>query len=70
LTVNYGKGEQTIMVPASAPVVTLAPADRTTLVSGAPLVVFARKGTDGMLTAGAVAVGKNGLVRRRCSRLQ
>ena len=61
LTVNYGAGEQKIVVPNGVPVVTLAPADRAMLAPGAHVIAFALKADDGTLTAGAVAVGKDGL---------
>jgi hypothetical protein len=62
LTVDYGKGKQAIVVPESAAIVTLAPADRAMLAPGASVVVFARKANDGALSAGAVAVGTPGVV--------
>ncbi len=62
LTVNYGKGEQKIAVPEGVPVVTPTPGSTAMLVPGAHVVVFARKAEDGALTAGAVAVGKDGVV--------
>jgi hypothetical protein len=62
LTVNYGTGEAKIVVPEGAPVVTLTPGDKTMLVAGAHVVVFARRADDGALSAGAVAVGKDGVV--------
>jgi hypothetical protein len=62
LTVDYGKGRQSIVVPDQAPIVTLAPANRTMLVAGAPVVAFARKAADGALTAGGIAVGRDGTV--------
>jgi hypothetical protein len=62
LTVDYGKGEQTIAVPDSAAIVTLTPGDPALLAPGVHVVVFARKGADGALSAAAVAAGKDGLV--------
>ena len=60
LTVNDGKAEQTIIVPPSAPVVAFAPSNRDLLAPEAPIVVFAHKEKDGTLSAGAIAVGKDG----------
>ena len=61
LTVNYGAGEQKIVVPDGTPLVTLMPADRAMLTQGAHIVVFGRKAEDGKLTANGIAVGKDGL---------
>jgi hypothetical protein len=61
LTVNYGAGEQKIVVPDNAPVVTLEPADRAMLTPGAHVLVFARKAQDGSFDASRIAVGKDGL---------
>ncbi len=62
VTLKYKDGEQTIYVPPTAPVVTFEPGDRAMLVPGAHVLVSATKQPDGSLTAGGVAVGKNGLV--------
>jgi hypothetical protein len=62
LTVNYGKGEQKIVVPDNVPVVTPGPGDTAMLTPGSHVVVFARKADDGALSAGSVAVGKDGVV--------
>jgi len=63
LTLTY-KGEQKrVFVPASAPIVTFAPADRSALVPGAHVVIFsARKASDGSLLTAGIVVGKDGLV--------
>lgn len=61
LTVKYKGGEQSVTVPPGVPVVTFEPGDRTELVPGAHVIVFAQTGGDGKLTAERVAVGKNGL---------
>ena len=62
ITVNYGAGERKIAVPDDVPVVTFEPADRSLLVPGAAVVVFARRAEDGSLSAAAVAVGRGGVV--------
>ncbi len=62
MTLKYKDGEKTIVVPDDAPIVTFEPGDKTMLVPGAHIIVTAAKQTDGSLTAGRVAVGKNGLV--------
>lgn len=61
LTVTYKDGSQTITVPASAPVVTFAPAERADLKAGAPIFFGATKSADGKLSAGRVVVGKDGV---------
>ena len=61
LTVKYKGGEKNVTVPSNIPVVTFEPADKTQLVAGAHVIVFAQTGDDGKLTAERVAVGKNGL---------
>lgn len=62
ITVNYGAGERKIVVPDDVPVVTFEPADRSLLVPGAVVVVFARRAEDGSLGAAAVAVGRGSVV--------
>jgi hypothetical protein len=62
LTVNDGRGEQTIVVPPTTPVVAYAPGNRDSLAPEVPIVVFAHKDKDGTLAAGAVVVGKDGVV--------
>ncbi len=61
LTVNYGGGQSsTILVPQTAPVVTLEPANRTALNTGAKVFVVGTR-NEGGFTATRVAVGKDGL---------
>ena len=60
LTVDYGKGEKKIQVPASVPVVGVMPADASKLVPGAHVFVATKK--DAPQTAGFVAVGIGGAV--------
>jgi hypothetical protein len=62
LTLTYKGGEQTVFVPAKAPVITYAPATKTALKKGAHVIVFATQDADGSMTATRVGVGKNGLV--------
>jgi len=62
LTLKYKDGEKTVFVPANAPIVTFEPGDRAMLKPGAHVIVTATKQPDGSLTAGGVAVGKDGLV--------
>jgi hypothetical protein len=63
LTLRYKDGEQKIVVPEGIPIVTGAPADRSALVPGAGVFIFAaQRQSDGTFTAPRVTVGLNGLV--------
>jgi hypothetical protein len=62
MTLKYKDGEQVVVVPAEAPIVTFEPGERAMLKPGAHVIVTATKQPDGSLTAGGVAVGKDGLV--------
>jgi hypothetical protein len=62
MTLKYKDGENIVVVPADAPVVTFEPGERTQIVPGAHIIVTATKQPDGTLTASRVAVGKDGLV--------
>jgi len=62
MTLKYKDGEKTVIVPPEAPIVTFEPGDRAMVVPGAHVLLTATKQADGSLTAGRVAVGKNGLV--------
>ena len=62
MTLKYKDGEKIVIVPEDAPIVTFEPGDKAMLVPGAHILVTAAKQPDGGLTAGRVAVGKNGLV--------
>lgn len=60
ITVTYNGGQQTVLVPPTAPIVALQPAERPAVVPGAH--VFIRASADGdKTTADFVAVGKDGL---------
>ncbi len=60
LTVDYGKGEKTIRVPANVPVVGIVPADASKLLPGAH--VFVATKPDAPKSAAFVAVGIDGTV--------
>ena len=60
LTVTYKGGEQTILVPPTAPIVTFKPGTMAEVTKGATVFVAATK-DDGKVTADAVAVGVNGV---------
>jgi len=57
LVVSYKGGKQTIVVPPTAPVVNLEPAEMSAVTAGAPVFVIASD-DDGKLSGGLVAVGK------------
>lgn len=60
LTVTYKGGEQTILVPPTAPIVTFKPGAKSEVTKGATVFVNATK-DDGKVTANAVAVGSEGV---------
>jgi hypothetical protein len=60
LTVTYKGGQQTILVPPTAPIVKFAPGMKADAVTGARVFIKASE-TDGKITAGAVAVGVDGV---------
>ena len=62
LTLTYKGGQQHLVVTPDTPVVTLAPSDASLLVPGNHVFLSAAQQPDGTLTAGRVAVGKDGLV--------
>ena len=61
LTLRHKDGENGIIVPKDAPIVTFAPGDRSLLAPGAGILVSAVKQPDGTMTASRVVVGKNGV---------
>jgi endonuclease YncB( thermonuclease family) len=61
LTLTY-KGEQKrVSVPPDAPIVTLVPAQKTDVTTGAPVFISTQRQPDGTLTAARVTVGPNGV---------
>ena len=60
LTVTYNGGQQTILVPPTAPIVAFQPADRSVAMKGAHVFIHASEAA-GQQTADFVAVGKDGL---------
>jgi hypothetical protein len=60
LTVAYKDGQQTIIVPPTAPIVTFKPGTMSDVTKGANVFVNATK-DEGKITAAAVAVGMNGV---------
>jgi hypothetical protein len=60
LTLKYKDGEQTIVVPPEAPIVTFAPGSRDDLKKGAGVFIgAARKQPDGTYQAGRINVGRD-----------
>jgi hypothetical protein len=59
LKLRYKDGEKTVVVPESVPIVTFKPADRSLLVPGAKVIVFAQL-RDGKPTAMRALAGRNG----------
>jgi hypothetical protein len=60
LTVTYKDGQQTIIVPPTAPIVTFKPGTMADVTKGATVFVNAVK-DEGRITAAAVIVGKDGV---------
>jgi hypothetical protein len=60
ITVTYNGGEQTILVPPTAPIVAYQPAEQSAMMTGAHVVIRASE-AGGKVTADQVAVGKDGL---------
>lgn len=62
ITVKYKDGEQKIVVPANAPIVTYVPGNMADLKPGAKIIIIAAaRQPDGTYTAARVNVGKDGL---------
>lgn len=62
LVLSYAGGEKTVIVPSGAAVVFSEVGDRSALVRGARVVVYATRRPDGALISERVSVGKNGSV--------
>lgn len=62
LVVTYKGGQQKVLVPPYAPVVYMAPGDRSQLKSGESVVVVASRDKQGKLTARSVIAGVDGVV--------
>jgi hypothetical protein len=62
LTLKYKDGEQKIIVPADAPIVTYSPGSKDEVKPGAKIMIFnATKQADGTLTSPSINVGRDGL---------
>jgi RNase P/RNase MRP subunit p29 len=62
ITVRYKDGEKKVLIPEDVPVVNIVPGDRSLLLPGTKVVLFARKNADGSLSALFISAGKNGIV--------
>jgi hypothetical protein len=62
ITVKYQNGEKKIVIPPDVPIVSLEVGDRSLLVPGAHVVLFAHQEADGSLAANFISAGKNGVV--------
>ncbi|MFP3563556.1 hypothetical protein [Paraburkholderia sp. SIMBA_030] len=61
ITVKYKDGEKKIVIPQDVPIVNLEAGDRSLLVPGAKVVLFAHKEADGSLAANFISAGEHGL---------
>jgi hypothetical protein len=62
MTLKYPGGEQVVVVPPNAPIVTFEPGTREMLRPGAHVFLVATVQPDGSLKAKRVSIGKDGLV--------
>jgi hypothetical protein len=62
LTLTYKGGEKTVIVPDAVPIAMVEPSDRSLLVPGAHVIVYAAARPDGSLAADRLTVGMNGFV--------
>lgn len=60
LTLEYQGGSQKILVPDGTPIIDFVPGDKSLLVPGATVFLGASVAADGKLSAGRVAVSKDG----------
>lgn len=61
ITVKYKDGEKKIVIPQDVPIVALEPGDRSLLVPGAKVVLFAHKEADGSMAANFISAGEHGV---------
>jgi hypothetical protein len=62
LTLAYKGGEKTVLVPEKTPIVMVETGERSQLLPGAHVVVYAATGPDGTLAATRITVGLKGLL--------
>jgi hypothetical protein len=61
LTLEYKDGSQKILVPDGTPIVDFVPGDKSLLIPGATVFVGASVAANGKISAGRVAVSKDGV---------
>jgi hypothetical protein len=61
ITVRYKSGEKKIVIPENVPIVKLEAGDRSLLVPGTKIVLFAKKDAASKLSALFISAGKNGI---------
>ncbi|MBC9179005.1 hypothetical protein [Pseudoroseomonas ludipueritiae] len=62
LTVRYKDGEQRILVPEDAAILTFTPASRDRLVPGTEIILNGTRAADGSIAAASINVGKDGVL--------
>jgi hypothetical protein len=62
LTLKHKDGSVKIEVPTDVPIVTFAPGDRSMIQPGAHVFIPGQQQSDGVVTAGRILVGKDGLI--------
>ncbi|MCG7363105.1 hypothetical protein MHZ93_17745 [Roseomonas sp. ACRSG] len=62
LTVRYKDGEQRILVPEDAAILTFTPASRDKLVPGTEIILNGTRAADGSIAAASINVGKDGVL--------
>jgi hypothetical protein len=61
ITVKYKDGEKKILIPQDVPIVAIEAGDRSLLVPGAKVVLFAHKDADGSMAANFISAGERGI---------
>lgn len=62
MALSYGGGQSDFEVPDNTPVTQFSPGEKALLQPGAAVTIFARSNADGALTAGTIAVGRQGAI--------
>lgn len=62
LTVRYKDGEQRILVPEDASILTFTPASRDMLAPGSEIILNGTRAADGSIAAASINVGKEGVL--------
>jgi hypothetical protein len=61
ISVTYQGGSRTVVIQPDTAIVTYVPLDRSEVKPGSKIFAITQKGSDGILTASALSVGKNGV---------